>query len=113
MVQSSVSGMSVSYTHLDVYKRQGLADTINVGETHLNALLAGQVNAGNTCHSSCLLYTSYAFFHTFNYTSWLYVVIYLLLILAFNYFYVAIQYLSLIHISEKDPRRHRRVRQDG
>lgn len=32
----------------------------------------------------------YAFFHTFNYTSWLYVVIYLLLILAFNYFYVAI-----------------------
>ena len=34
----------------------------------------------------------YAFFHTFNYTSWLYVVIYLLLILAFNYFYVAIQY---------------------
>ena len=30
----------------------------------------------------------YAFFHTFNYTSWLYVVIYLLLILAFNYFYV-------------------------
>ena len=40
----------------------------------------------------------YAFFHTFNYTSWLYVVIYLLLILAFNYFYVAIQYLSLIHI---------------
>lgn len=34
----------------------------------------------------------YAFFHTFNYTSWLYVVIYLLLIMAFNYFYVAIQY---------------------
>ena len=34
----------------------------------------------------------YAFFHTFNYTSWLYVVIYLLLILAFNYIYVAIQY---------------------
>ena len=34
----------------------------------------------------------YAFFHTFNYTSWLYIVIYLLLILAFNYFYVAIQY---------------------
>ena len=34
----------------------------------------------------------YAFFHTFNYTSALYVVIYLLLILAFNYFYVAIQY---------------------
>ena len=40
----------------------------------------------------------YAFFHTFNYTSLLYIVIYLLLILAFNYFYVAIQYLSLIHI---------------
>ena len=34
----------------------------------------------------------YAFFHTFNYTSLLYIVIYLLLILAFNYFYVAIQY---------------------
>ena len=34
----------------------------------------------------------YAFFRTFNYTSPLYVVIYLLLILAFNYFYVAIQY---------------------
>ena len=34
----------------------------------------------------------YALFRTFNYTSPLYVVIYLLLILAFNYFYVAIQY---------------------
>lgn len=34
----------------------------------------------------------YAFFHTFNYTSPLYIVIYLLLILGFNYFYVAIQY---------------------
>ena len=34
----------------------------------------------------------YAFFHTFNYTSWLYVVVYVLLIVAFNYFYVAIQY---------------------
>ena len=34
----------------------------------------------------------YTFFRTFNYTSWLYIVIYLLLILAFNYFYVAIQY---------------------
>ena len=34
----------------------------------------------------------YAFFHTFNYTSWVYAVIYLLLIVGFNYFYVAIQY---------------------
>lgn len=34
----------------------------------------------------------YAFFYTFNYTSPLYIVIYLLLILGFNYFYVAIQY---------------------
>lgn len=34
----------------------------------------------------------YAFFRTFNYTSPLYIVIYLLLILGFNYFYVAIQY---------------------
>lgn len=34
----------------------------------------------------------YVFFHTFNYTSWVYVVVYLLLIIAFNYFYVAIQY---------------------
>jgi preprotein translocase subunit SecY len=34
----------------------------------------------------------YAFFHAFNYTSFAYVVIYLMLILAFNYFYVAIQY---------------------
>ena len=33
-----------------------------------------------------------AFFHNFNYTSFLYVVIYLLLIIAFNYFYVSIQY---------------------
>ncbi|MGN0707360.1 MAG: preprotein translocase subunit SecY [Faecalibacterium sp.] len=33
-----------------------------------------------------------AFFNTFNYSSWLYAVIYVLLILAFNYFYVAIQY---------------------
>ena len=31
-------------------------------------------------------------FSTFNYTSWLYVVIYVLLIVAFNYFYVSIQY---------------------
>ncbi len=34
----------------------------------------------------------YSFFHTFNYTSLLYIVIYLLLIIAFNYFYVSIQY---------------------
>ena len=34
----------------------------------------------------------YSFFHSFNYTSVLYVVIYLMLIVAFNYFYVAIQY---------------------
>jgi preprotein translocase subunit SecY len=34
----------------------------------------------------------YSFFNAFNYTSFAYVVIYLLLILAFNYFYVAIQY---------------------
>ena len=47
----------------------------------------------------------YVFFNTFNYTSWVYIVVYLLLIIAFNYFYVAIQYnpvdianLSLIHI---------------
>ena len=33
----------------------------------------------------------YALFSTFNYTSWLYVVIYVLLIVAFNYFYVSIQ----------------------
>ena len=33
-----------------------------------------------------------AFFNVFNYNSLLYAVIYLLLILAFNYFYVAIQY---------------------
>lgn len=34
----------------------------------------------------------YVFFNTFNYTSWVYIVVYLLLIIAFNYFYVAIQY---------------------
>ena len=34
----------------------------------------------------------YAFFSTFNYTSALYVVVYVLLIVAFNYFYVSIQY---------------------
>jgi preprotein translocase subunit SecY len=34
----------------------------------------------------------YSFFNAFNYTSFAYVVIYLLLIVAFNYFYVAIQY---------------------
>ncbi len=34
----------------------------------------------------------YAFYRAFNYTSVLYIVVYLLLILAFNYFYVAIQY---------------------
>ena len=34
----------------------------------------------------------YALFSTFNYTSWLYVVIYVLLIVACNYFYVSIQY---------------------
>ena len=34
----------------------------------------------------------YAFFKTFNYTSWVYIVIYVLLIIAFNYFYVSIQY---------------------
>ncbi|MCI2046423.1 MAG: preprotein translocase subunit SecY [Faecalibacterium sp.] len=34
----------------------------------------------------------YAFLHAFDYTSVVYIVLYLLLILAFNYFYVAIQY---------------------
>jgi preprotein translocase SecY subunit len=34
----------------------------------------------------------YAFYRAFNYTSVLYIIVYLLLILAFNYFYVAIQY---------------------
>ena len=34
----------------------------------------------------------YNFFKSFNYNSWLYVVIYSLLIFGFNYFYVAIQY---------------------
>ena len=33
-----------------------------------------------------------AFFNTFNYTSFAYIVIYLLLILLFNFFYVTIQY---------------------
>ena len=45
----------------------------------------------------------YAFFHTFNYTSWLYVVIYLLLILAFNYFYVAIQYNPCLLYTSASP----------
>ncbi len=34
----------------------------------------------------------YSFLHSFNYTSAVYIVLYLLLIVAFNYFYVAIQY---------------------
>ncbi len=34
----------------------------------------------------------YNFLHSFNYTSAVYIVLYLLLIVAFNYFYVAIQY---------------------
>ena len=34
----------------------------------------------------------YTFFMAFNYTSPIYIVVYLLLIIAFNYFYVAIQY---------------------
>ena len=40
----------------------------------------------------------YAFFSVFNYNSVLYLIVYVLLIVAFNYFYVAMQYLSLIHI---------------
>lgn len=34
----------------------------------------------------------YTFFHMFSTTGWLYALIYLLLIVAFNYFYVAVQY---------------------
>ena len=34
----------------------------------------------------------YAFFSVFNYNSVLYLIVYVLLIVAFNYFYVAIQY---------------------
>ena len=34
----------------------------------------------------------YAFFHAFNYNSWAYVVLYLALILLFNFFYVAVQF---------------------
>ena len=33
-----------------------------------------------------------SFFNAFNYTSWVYAIIYFLLIIAFNYFYVTIQY---------------------
>lgn len=34
----------------------------------------------------------YGFFNTFNYNSWLYFIVYIVLIVAFTYFYVAIQY---------------------
>ena len=34
----------------------------------------------------------YGFFHIFDYSSWVYAVVYFLLIIGFNYFYVAIQY---------------------
>ena len=46
------AGIGVDASCFQDLVSSGLADTINVGETHLNALLAGQVNAGNTCHSS-------------------------------------------------------------
>ena len=30
----------------------GAADTVDIGQADLNALVLGQVNAGNTCHKS-------------------------------------------------------------
>lgn len=42
----------------------------------------------------------YSFFRTFNYTSPLYVVLYLLLIVGFNYFYVAVQF-NPVQLSEQ------------
>ena len=46
------AGIGVDTSSCQDLVGSGLTDTVNVGETHLNALLAGQVNAGNTCHSS-------------------------------------------------------------
>ena len=46
------AGIGVDASSCQDLVGSGLTDTVNVGETHLNALLAGQVNAGNTCHSS-------------------------------------------------------------
>ena len=48
------AGIGVDASCFQDLVSSGLTDTVNVGETHLNALLAGQVNAGNTCHSSIL-----------------------------------------------------------
>ena len=53
------AGIGVDASCFQDLVSSGLADTINVGETHLNALLAGQVNAGNTCHSSFLQKSSH------------------------------------------------------
>ena len=47
--------MPVSYTHLDVYKRQG----ISVGKLH--ALSGKAVNVGSAYFGGCLLYTSSRF----------------------------------------------------
>ena len=53
------AGIGVDASCFQDLVRSGLTDTVNVGETHLNALLAGQVNAGNTCHSSFLQKSSH------------------------------------------------------
>ena len=53
------AGIGVDTSSCQDLVGSGLTDTVNVGETHLNALLAGQVNAGNTCHSSFLQKSSH------------------------------------------------------
>lgn len=53
----------------------------------LPGMIGSFINVDATAHPFW-----YQFFNTFNYNSWLYIVIYVLLIVAFNYFYVAIQY---------------------
>ena len=48
------AGIGVDASGSQNLVRSGAADSVNVGETYLNPLLAGQVNAGNTCHNNFL-----------------------------------------------------------
>ena len=45
------SGVGIDTGHFQDLFRAGSANTVDVGETDLNSLVFGQVNAGYTCHT--------------------------------------------------------------
>ena len=54
-LQGTIFPESVSYTHLDVYKRQGLQWMVSLFNNHLNGILADEMGLGKTIQTISLL----------------------------------------------------------